>query len=42
MMQKSYAPNLEQDFRTHAEETIYNAESEDHGHAVDESAIELY
>jgi len=30
-------PNLEQNFRTHAEEAIYNTEREDHRHAVDKS-----
>ena len=31
-----YSPYLEQDFRPHAEEAIYDTEGEYHRHAVDE------
>ena len=31
-------PDLEQHFRTHAEETVDYPEGEDHGHAVDKPA----
>ena len=39
MQKPRYAPNLKEYLRTHAEETIYDTESEDHGHAIDESIV---